>query len=511
VSWGRPKVRKLDEVLLRRLPPMRRSRLDRSIAILSRSADRAVLWCAVAALIPLVAPRTGRRAAGRGLLSLAVASALVNGPLKLVSKRSRPTQALPPQAARWVRQPMTYSFPSGHSASAFAFATAVTLELPQLALPLGALAFAVAYSRVLTRVHYPSDVLVGSALGVATALGTRRFLTAPTRVPEAWLGRRAAESTLLGYRDAVLVTSPHAGRAARGLRRARRALESLGIQVLQELPVDKVESLEEILLRLREQGLEAPLVIAAGGDGTVGAVANELANSGVVMGVIPLGTSNDFARSLGIPRRMERAVALLRKGKVSTIDLGRMEQPGGRTRHFVHAATAGLNVSFAKLATEASFRKRLGRLAYVVAAMRAFGDREPFHCRLVIDGRRRDLELIHLSVINAPVFGGFLGLRMRNSSVDDRLLDVLAVENIPFRRVLAAALEPLLRVRRRISGIHSFHVSRMDVDSDRRLEVALDGEVCEELPAAFTVAGEALRVVTPLDFVDVDDPQPAAG
>jgi diacylglycerol kinase family enzyme len=51
----------------------------------------------------------------------------------------------------------------------------------------------------------------------------------------------------------------------------------------------------------------------------------------------------------------------------------------------------------------------------------------------------------------------------------------------------------------------------MDVDSDRRLEVALDGEVCEELPATFTVAGEALRVVTPLDFVDVDDPQPAAG
>jgi YegS/Rv2252/BmrU family lipid kinase len=501
-------VRKLDEVLLRRLPPMRRSRLDRSLAILSLSADRFVLWFGVAALIPLGAPRAGRRAAARGLLSLAVASALVNGPLKLLSRRSRPVQAVPPQAARWVRQPMTYSFPSGHSASAFAFATAVSLELPQLALPLGALAGAVAYSRVLTRVHYPSDVLAGSALGVAAALGTRSFLTALPNIREARFGRPAEESTLLQYRSAVLVTSPHAGRAARGLQRARRALEASGIHVLKELPVHEVERLRG---QLPDQGGEETVVIAAGGDGTVGSVANALANSGIAMGVIPLGTSNDFARSLGIPRRIEKAVALLREGKVSTIDLGRMEQPGGGARHFVHAATAGLNVSFAKLATQASFRKRLGRLTYVVAAMRAFGEREPFPCRLVIDGREKDLELIHLSVINAPVFGGFLGLRVRNSSVDDRLLDVLAVENVPYRRVLAAALEALLRVRSRLGGIQSFHVSRLDVHSQRRLDVALDGEVCGKLSASFAVAGEALRVITPRDFVDVDDPEPAAG
>jgi undecaprenyl-diphosphatase len=506
MRWGRPQVRKLDELVLRRLPPLRRSRLDRSIAILSSTADRAVLWWGIAALIPLVAPRAGRRAATRGMLSLGVASALVNGPLKFLARRRRPAQSMPRDAARWIRQPVTYSFPSGHSASAFAFATAATLELPQLALPLGALACAVAYSRVLTRVHYPSDVLAGSALGVLAALGTRRVLTASPGIVAARLAHRSDESTLLDYRSAVLVTSPHAGRAARGLQLARRALEASGIHVLKELPVQEVESLRSLL---RDQAGETPLVIAAGGDGTVGAVADALANSGVAMGVIPLGTSNDFARSLGIPRRIEKAVRLLREGKVSTIDLGRFERSGGAARHFVHAATVGLNVSFAKLATQASFRKRLGRLTYVVAGMRAFEEREPFRCRLVIDGREQDLELIHLSVINAPVFGGFLGLRVRNSSVDDRLLDVLAVENVRYRRVLAAALLALLRVRSRLGGIQAFHVSRMEVDSERRLDVALDGEVCETLPATFAVAGEALRVVTPRDFVDVDDPQPA--
>jgi len=127
----------------------------------------------------------------------------------------------------------------------------------------------------------------------------------------------------------------------------------------------------------------------------------------------------------------------------------------------------------------------------VVAAVLAVEDRQPFHCRLVIDGRVHDLELLHLSIINAPVFGGFLGMRLRQSRVDDRLLDVLAVENIPLRRAVRAALEALLQVRRTMSGILSFHVSRMEVHSDRPLEAALDGEVCGRLPATFAVAGAA--------------------
>jgi diacylglycerol kinase family enzyme len=137
-------------------------------------------------------------------------------------------------------------------------------------------------------------------------------------------------------------------------------------------------------------------------------------------------------------------------------------------------------------------------------------DLQPFRCRLVADGRgqqvRADIELTQLSIINAPVFGGFLGMRMRNSSVDDRLLDVLAVESVPLRRVVAAALLALLRVRRALPGIHSFHVERMTVHSDRPLEVALDGEVRGKLPANVAVVGEALRVITPQNFEDVDDP-----
>jgi YegS/Rv2252/BmrU family lipid kinase len=275
---------------------------------------------------------------------------------------------------------------------------------------------------------------------------------------------------------------------------------------MEELHVDQVGRLRDLLAK---HGGEDLLVVAAGGDGTVGSVADVLARTDAVMGVIPLGTSNDFARSLGIHASVDRAVALFRQGKVSTIDLGRMEPAEGRPMHFVHAATAGLNVNFAKLATRASFRRRLGRLTYAAAAVVALRDRRPFRCQLDVDSRTEEVELTHLSVINAPVFGGFLGMRMRNSSVDDRLLDVLAVENHALRRTVAAtALEALLPVRREVSGIRSYHVRRLGVGTDQALEVALDGEVRGKLPASFVVVGEGLRVVTPQDFEDVDDPQP---
>lgn len=310
------------------------------------------------------------------------------------------------------------------------------------------------------------------------------------------------ESNVTPSRRVVLVTSPYSRRVGRGLPRARASLRERDFEVVDELTVGETSRLSDLIDR--PDGA-APLVIAAGGDGTVGAVANHLVNSSVVLGVLPLGTSNDFARSLGIPMRIDRAVRLFSEGKVSTIDLGRLVVPGRPTMHFVHAATAGLNVSFAKLATRASVRKRLGRLTYAFAAALALRERSSFRCEITYEGKSERWELSHLSVINAPVFGGFLGMRVTGSSPDDRLLDVLAVEDLPIRRILIAAVHQLLRIRRPLKGVHALHVREMRVHTETELDVALDGEVLGKLPADFVVAGEALRVVTPLDFDDVDD------
>jgi YegS/Rv2252/BmrU family lipid kinase len=466
----------------------------------SRAADRSALWLGIASALALLGGRRGRRAALRGALAIGVASGTVNGPLKMLAGRPRPDLGRVPQARALVRRPRSFSFPSGHSASAFAFATAVGAELPILVAPLAVLAGAVAYSRIHSRVHYPSDVLAGASLGVLAGLASGPLVAAILGLGPSARAQSTESGARRRVRDRVLlVTNGNAGRAARGLERARRALREHGFELLEEMPVAQVARLPELLAA---HGTSPPLVLAAGGDGTVGAVANHLAHTGAVLGVLPLGTSNDFARSLGIPMDIPDAVALLSRGRVLTIDLGRVVVPGQAPLHFVHAATAGLNVSFAKLATRASVRRRFGRLTYVIAAARTLRDYRPFRCEISYEGRRERIELVHLSVINAPVFGGFLGMRLSGSRPDDRLLDVLAVEEVPVRRMLLAALHQLLRLKRPLKGIHAFQVSRMRIHADEPVELALDGEVLAVIPAAIEVADEALRVVSPIEFED---------
>lgn len=144
--------------------------LDVPIRRLSRLANYSRLWIGVAAGIAAFGGPAGRRAAARGLLTIAVTSAVVNLGVKPIYARKRPdrTGAGVP-LARHVEMPLTRSFPSGHSASGFAFAASVGHDLPALALPLRFLAGAVAYSRVHTGVHYPSDALIGSIIGAGVA------------------------------------------------------------------------------------------------------------------------------------------------------------------------------------------------------------------------------------------------------------------------------------------------------------------------------------------------------
>ena len=482
-----------DRHLFNRLTRQERRVADLTLRRLSNSANRSLLWLSIAGVMAVLGNSRARRAAVRGVVSIAITSTLVNLPLKYLARRERPAprgddRPLP------ISMPGSFSFPSGHSASAFAFATGVGIEDPPLLPALLPLATGVAYSRVHLRVHYPFDVLAGAAIGTVMGLSSGPLIRTVRRW---WDGLHPVPvSARPPTERLILVVSPHAGHEKK-LARARNALAALGLEVSVEIPVDRIDRLPELI---RDSDPRTPVVVAAGGDGTVGAVANAVVETRAVLGILPLGTSNDFARSINIPMRVEHAVRLLSKGQVASVDAGRLTGDGRPPRHFVHAAATGLNLRFAQFATRADLRVRLGRLTYAVAAALALEERPVFTCQIEHEGGREELQLVHLAVINAPVFGGFLDLKLPGAAPDDQSLNVLMVEHLPMRRLIRSALYPAIGLHRRIRGFRLLRVSSLTVQPPMPMDVTLDGEIAGKIPGRFDVVPGGLKVITPAAF-----------
>ncbi|HTZ43334.1 MAG TPA: phosphatase PAP2 family protein [Jatrophihabitans sp.] len=157
-------------------------RLDRPLRGVARAADRSKPWLLVAGLLAVTGGARGRRAAAAGVTAIGLTSLLVNQPLKALGARRRPDRAgLRVPSRRWVPMPASTSFPSGHAASAAAFAVAVGRRLPGVRWPLRAAAVVVGFSRVYTGVHYPSDVLAGAAAGTVVGRLVTRSGPGPAR------------------------------------------------------------------------------------------------------------------------------------------------------------------------------------------------------------------------------------------------------------------------------------------------------------------------------------------
>jgi undecaprenyl-diphosphatase len=164
-----------DRAVYAQVAEMSTPALDAPLRRLSHFANHSKPWFAVAAVLALVGGPRGRRAAATGVAAIGVTSLVVNQPMKLAGDRPRPDRegaGVPEE--RWVRMPTSSSFPSGHSASAVAFAVAVGDVVPALRWPLRAAGSVVAFSRVYTGVHYPGDVAAGVLSGLVIGRTTAR-------------------------------------------------------------------------------------------------------------------------------------------------------------------------------------------------------------------------------------------------------------------------------------------------------------------------------------------------
>ncbi len=400
--------------------------LDATLPRLTHAANHSRLWLGAALLLWLSGRRHSRRAALRGLLSIAATSAATNVPAKMLTRRARPPQELVPLHRHARRKPTSSSFPSGHAASAFAFATGVAREEPALAVPAYGLAAAVAYSRVYTGVHYPGDVVVGAAIGTGVGLAsTRLWPVAPHEPASARVTftRSTAEPSPDGA-GVVVVVNPDAGPALSS---------NPADQLRAALPGAKVVEAEgeEIVAALRAGTKEARALGVAGGDGSVNCAAQIALDAGLPLLVVPGGTLNHFARDIGLGS-VDDAVDAVREGSLVGVDVGTIDgEP------FLNTASFGAYADLVDLRER--LEKRLGKWpALVVAMARVLSRSEPVEVEL--DGTRRRIWMIFVGNCRYHPAGFLPSWRER---LDDGLLDVRIVDadhRFARARVLLAAV-----------------------------------------------------------------------
>ncbi|MGW7332908.1 phosphatase PAP2 family protein [Streptomyces sp. NPDC054840] len=459
---------------------------DRVLPRLGRAANHGVLWGGAAAAIAVFGSAGARKAAVRGVASLALASATINTVGKWSVRRPRPLLEGVPLIRQLATQPQTTSFPSGHSASAFAFATGVALASPGWGAVLAPLASSVAFSRVYTGVHYPSDVLVGASLGVAAGFVVRRLARDAQEARVVPGGERAAVGApaLPDGAGLTVVVNKGSGTAA-----------AAGLDVLlTRLPAAEVIECEgpELPAALAKAASRATVLGVCGGDGTINAAATVALRAGVPLAVFPGGTLNHFAMDLGLPGT-EATCQALAAGQAVRVGVGRFSPgPDGESGYFLNNFSIGAYPEL--LGHRLRWAPRIGGgPAALLAAWRVLRAQRPVRLRLA--GRPRSVWLLFAG--NGTYHGTGPAPRRRDN-LGEGLLDLRLVHGggRPGPRLLAASFTgPLSRSPVHVATrLRSLRIG----DIPAGTPLAYDGEHAEA-PAALVLDGlpDALTVYRP--------------
>lgn len=461
------------------LPP---SRLDGGLRTLSNAANHSVLWMGVAAGMGLAGGRA-RRAAVRGVLAVAGASAVSNAVLKPVFPRRRPPAGTPEfTVRRGLPAPRSSSFPSGHSASAAAFATAVALEYPAAGVALAPLAAAVAYSRVHTGVHWPSDIAVGAGVGAAVALATRRWWAVRDEEP-ATLGPDRTTQALVEGDGMVVFVNPGSGSDDDAVRtEVEQALPKARI-VEFDGDRDFAAQIDEIVAARSPKALGV-----CGGDGTVVTVAAAAVRHDLPLAVFPGGTLNHFARDAGVGDVASTAAAIA-DGSAELVDLGRIRVDGGEEATFVNTASLGGYPDSVRLRER--WQPRLGKWPAAALAMaRVLKSAQPL--KVTIDGAEHAIWMLF---VGNGRYTPSDQVPMSRPEIHRGTLDVrylLADHRFSRIRLVAAALTGTLGTSPTYAHRNAPSVS-IEIDGDA-VALATDGEVVAD-GRRFEFRSEPRRVV----------------
>jgi YegS/Rv2252/BmrU family lipid kinase len=288
---------------------------------------------------------------------------------------------------------------------------------------------------------------------------------------------------------ALLLINPKSRRGYNARQQAMQQLQHLGFELL-EPHSENPKQYSELIRQYRQQ---VDMVIVGGGDGSVNASVEGLLDTDLPLGILPLGTANNLARTLGIPQSLPEACKIIASGQVHQIDLGWVNG-----QYFFNIASLGLSAEVNRRVSK-KLKRHWGVLAYIVTALQVIWTVRPFWVDVLSDGQSIEFKTLQITVANGRYYGSGLVIA-DDATIDDQRLDLHSLEIQHWWEMLPLIPPALLGKSVKGKGVRTISGKDIELHTRKPYPINTDGERTTETPARFRVIPKALSVIVPSSF-----------
>ncbi|HLO86072.1 MAG TPA: lipid kinase [Nostocaceae cyanobacterium] len=285
---------------------------------------------------------------------------------------------------------------------------------------------------------------------------------------------------------ALLLVNRHARKGQEHYSEAIYYLKTLGFEIIEE----SIEDPKRLCSVISHYQHQIDIVIIGGGDGTLNAAVDAIVETQLPLGILPLGTANDLARTLGIPNSLSEACEIIAAGNLRRIDLGWVNG-----KHFFNVASLGLSVKITQRLTKEA-KRRWGIFAYAATAIKVIWESRPFRAEIQTKERSFPVKTVQIAVGNGRYYGGGMAV-VHDATIDDQRLDLYSLEIKHWWQIIF--ILPAMRQGRHINwpGVRALCGKEFTVHTHKPRPINTDGEITTYTPAVFRVIPQAIAVFVP--------------
>lgn len=287
-------------------------------------------------------------------------------------------------------------------------------------------------------------------------------------------------------KKALLLINRHSRKGEKSLAQAVDHLYSHDL----ELIIKPIKKAEELPLVISQYHNYIDLVIVGGGDGTLNGIVDSLVENKLPLGILPLGTANDLARTLNIPPSIPEACNIIANGKLKYIDLGYVNG-----KYFFNVASMGLSVDITQNLSK-GLKRSWGIFAYAISAIQVISNTRRFRATIKVNDESISLKTIQIAIGNGRYYGGGMMIA-EDAAIDDQRLDLYSLELKHWWQIFPLVFRLPRGEHAMLPFVRTFEGQEIEIYTRKPYDINTDGEITTITPAKFKVIPHALAVMTP--------------